>query len=122
MCIVPPTLFYGKTAVDLLFVVNASVSIYVYFFFKNKCVITCLPNNAEEAADTLNALIPRLKHEYGKEVLKCFHPDAVMDSATTKWDPVMRVATSPEDEALLRDEESDDEEDEKDICLTPMDQ
>mmetsp|Transcript_5909 Transcript_5909/g.9059 ORF Transcript_5909/g.9059 Transcript_5909/m.9059 type:complete len:962 (+) Transcript_5909:88-2973(+) len=77
---------------------------------ENKCVITCLPNNAEEAADTLNALIPRLKHEYGKEVLKCFHPDAVMDSATTKWDPVMRVATSPEDEALLRDEESDDEE------------
>ena len=37
MCIVPPTLFYGKAVVDLLFIVNASVSIYLYFFFKNNC-------------------------------------------------------------------------------------
>ena len=43
----------------------------------NKCVITCVPGNKSEAAETINALIPRLKHEYGTDVLKFFHPDTV---------------------------------------------
>ena len=76
----------------------------------NKCVIMCVPGNLEEVTEMVQALIPRLKHEYRKAVLKIFHPDAVADSSQITWDPVMRVATSPDDEAFLLDEESDDDE------------
>ena len=33
-CMVPPTLFYGKSIYDLVISANASISIYLYFFVK----------------------------------------------------------------------------------------
>ena len=38
-CLVPPSLFYGKAAYDLLMTMNASVSIYVYFLIQSNCCI-----------------------------------------------------------------------------------
>lgn len=37
MCMVPHVLFYGKTAIDLLCIINASVSTYLYFLCKYHC-------------------------------------------------------------------------------------
>ena len=62
----------------------------------------------EEAIETLGALIPRLKHEYGNDILQFFHPDAVTDSIQVKWDPTKQIATSPDDEAFMQDEEDDE--------------
>ena len=39
LCLIPHTLFYGKTITDLIVIVNASVSIYIYFFCRYKCNI-----------------------------------------------------------------------------------
>ena len=35
-----------------------------------KMVFNCIPQNLAEAQDTINALIPRLRHEYGNEITK----------------------------------------------------
>ena len=75
----------------------------------NKCVITCVPGNKSEAAETIDALIPRLKHEYGTDVLKFFHLDTVQDSMQIQWDPELRVATSPDDIAFLEGNSKDDD-------------
>ena len=37
VCMVPHVLFYGKTATDLLCIINASVSTYLYFLCKHHC-------------------------------------------------------------------------------------
>ena len=66
----------------------------------SRTVLTCLPHNLEEAQDTINALIPRLRYEYGNDILKFFHPDAVTATAEVTWDPRCKVATSPADEAF----------------------
>ena len=39
LCLIPHTLFYGKTITDLIVILNASVSIYIYFICRYKCNI-----------------------------------------------------------------------------------